>query len=62
MTPEEIRYKIDENNAKIRSIMDYHTFVLNKQVQELLKENEEIQAQCPHKFVDGVCEYCGAIE
>jgi hypothetical protein len=24
----------------------------------LLKENDELQAQCKHSFVDGYCEYC----
>ena len=27
-------------------------------VRDLLKENAALQAQCPHKFVKGYCEYC----
>ena len=33
-------------------------FVLNNTVRDLLKENENLQKQCPHHFVNGYCEFC----
>ena len=56
----EIRQKIDENNAKIRAMLD--NFVLNTEIKNLLKENEDLRENCKHNFIDGVCEYCDAFE
>jgi len=56
----EIRERIDENNARIQAALD--KFVLNEEIQELMKENDKIRAQCQHNFIDGVCEYCDGFE
>ena len=38
--------------------MDPTTFVLNPRIGEINKEIKELQAQCQHNFVNGVCEFC----
>lgn len=58
MTPMEIHKKIVENNKTIQDLFSPNIFTLNNMVSDLLKENAALQAQCPHKFVDGYCEYC----
>lgn len=57
-----IKEKILFNNQKIEEIFDPSIFILQEQVVKLMKENEELQAQCPHEFKDGVCIYCGLEE
>jgi hypothetical protein len=58
MTNLEIKEKIDANNKIIKTLLDPSTFTLNNVVKELLIENDALQAQCTHNFVDGYCEYC----
>ena len=54
----EIKEKIDANNKLIETILNPTAFTLNNTVKDLLKENDDLQAQCTHNFVDGYCEYC----
>lgn len=58
MTPLEIHKKIDSNNRLIKQLITPNVFTLNNTVSDLLKENKELQKQCPHCFVDGYCEFC----
>ena len=58
MTNLEIKEKIDANNKIIKTLLDPSTFTLNNVVKELLIENDALQTQCTHSFVDGYCEYC----
>lgn len=58
MTPMEIHSKIIENNKQIENLLNPNIFTLNNAVKNLLKENAALQAQCPHSFKDGYCEYC----
>lgn len=58
MTNLEIKEKIDQNNKIIETLFSPNIFTLNNAVSELLKENDELQKQCTHSFVDGYCEYC----
>ena len=58
MTNLEIKEKIDANNKLIETILNPTAFTLNNTVKNLLKENDDLQAQCTHNFVDGYCEYC----
>ena len=58
MTNLEIHEKIDRNNRIIQDLFNPNSFVLNNTIKDLLKENEELQNQCEHNFVDGYCEYC----
>ena len=58
MTNLEIKQKIDENNKIIETLLNPSTFTLNNVIKELLIENDQLQAQCAHNFVDGYCEYC----
>ena len=58
MTNLEIKEKIDANNKLIENLLNPSEFTLNNAVKDLLKENDELQKQCKHNFVDGFCEYC----
>ena len=58
MTNLEIKEKIDANNKLIETLLNPTAFTLNNTVKDLLKENDYLQAQCTHSFVDGYCEYC----
>lgn len=58
MTQQDIKNKINENNSKIKQLFFSDTFVLNSEMSELLKENEELQKICNHVFSDGFCIYC----
>jgi hypothetical protein len=58
MTNLQIKEEIDRNNKLIQDILNPSEFTLNNSVRDLLKKNEELQAQCIHNFVDGYCEYC----
>lgn len=55
---QEIKKRIDELSLEAEQLMDPTTFVLNPRIGEINKEIEELQAQCQHNFVDGVCEFC----
>lgn len=58
MTQFEIHKKIEENNKKIEDLLTPNQFTLNNLVKDLLKENESLQNQCKHEFVDGYCICC----
>lgn len=53
-----IKMKIDENNKIISDLFAPNQFTLNNTIQKLLKENEELQNQCPHLFENGYCKFC----
>ena len=54
----EIKQKIDLNNKLIEQLFTPNQYTLNNTVRELLVENEALQNQCPHEFIDGYCIYC----
>ncbi len=56
MNGQQIRARIDENNAKIRAALN--KFVLTDEINNLMKDNEELRFICQHEFVDGWCKYC----
>ena len=58
MTQLEIKEKIDQNNKVIEALFSPNVFTLNNTVAALLAENEQLQLQCKHNFVDGYCEFC----
>ena len=58
MTQLQIKEKIDANNKIIESLLNPSMFTLNNTIKDLLTENDELQRQCQHNFVDGYCEYC----
>lgn len=60
MSGKEIRERIDANNARIRRALD--RFVLTDEIEKLMKDNDNLRAQCQHHFIDGVCEYCDGFE
>lgn len=57
-----IRRNIDKNDEKMRNLFNAGQFTLNKEVLELINENEKIRATCEHEFVDGVCKWCDELE
>lgn len=59
MESSQIKKKIDENNRKIEQIFNPATFILNEEIQALLKENETLRAECAHEFDEnGICIFC----
>ena len=60
MSGAEIRTRINLNNEKIRQALD--KFVLTDEINNLMKENDELRRNCHHNFVDGVCEFCDSFE
>lgn len=61
MTGQEIKEKINFNNQKITKLLDPSIFILQPEVQQLMKKNEYLQSICPHEYKDGKCIYCGGI-
>ena len=62
MNGKEIFTKINANNKKIEELINPAQFVLNAEVQALLKENDELRGQCAHEFENGICKFCGQKE
>jgi hypothetical protein len=60
MNGNEIRSRINLNNEKIRQALD--KFTLTDEINNLMKENDTLRAQCHHNYIDGVCEYCDSFE
>ena len=58
MTNLQIKEKIDANTKLIETLLSPTTFTLNNTIKNLLRENDILQSQCEHSFVDGYCEYC----
>lgn len=56
MNGQQIHEKIDFNNRKIQRILN--KFVLTDEINQLMKENAELRAKCPHEFVNGFCRFC----
>lgn len=59
---EQIAAAINFNNKKIESLLKPGTFILNREVQNLIKENELLREECPHVYERGICIYCGEKE
>lgn len=62
MDGNEIKARIQRNNARIEELLEPATFVLNREVADLISQNQELRNKCPHIFEKGVCIYCGAAE
>lgn len=56
MNGQEIRERIDSNNLKIRRALN--KFVLTDEINQLMKNNEELRAICKHSFENGFCKFC----
>ena len=54
----EIKKRIDTLNQEVEQLMDPTTFVLNPRIGEISHEITELQNQCTHNFVNGICEFC----
>lgn len=52
----EIRERIDINNRKIQAALN--KFVLTDEINELMKDNQNLRDACQHEFVNGICRYC----
>lgn len=58
MTNEEINQKIKANYARLEDIVTPWIFTLNNEAKKILEENQQLQEQCEHEFVEGRCVYC----
>ena len=62
MNGPEIFSLVTKKRQRIEELFDPTTFVLNKEVAALQQDIAELQKECPHKYNEGVCEYCGKEE
>lgn len=58
----EIKEQIDKLNAEVESMVFPGTFALNPKVAAIMCKISNLQNQCKHNFVGGICEYCYAEE
>ena len=58
MTGLEIYAKVQILEAEIEELFDSSTFVLNPQITELENKIKELQEQCEHEYLHGVCKFC----
>ena len=56
MNGPEIRKAIDRNNRKIQAALN--KFVLTDEINQLMQENADLRASCPHEFVGTFCRFC----
>ena len=54
----EIKVKIDELNEQLETLIVPGTFVLSKEVKDIQNCITNLQNQCKHNFVNGICEFC----
>ena len=59
MTGIEIFALVTAKKQQIEELIDPTTFVLNKKVVALQKEITELQNECPHEYINGICKHCG---
>ena len=52
----DIRKRIDANNRKIQRALN--KFTLTDEINQLMQENADLRAQCPHEFAGTVCRFC----
>ena len=59
-----ITERVEHLYSQLSKTLDPSTFVLNKEIQDLMKENDslaeisEIQSKCHHVYKDGICTIC----
>lgn len=52
----EIRKRIDANNRKIQKALN--KFTLTDEINQLMQENADLRANCPHEFAGTFCRFC----
>lgn len=62
MTGLEIFSLVTVKRALLEDLIDPTSFVLNPEIENVRKEIEELQKNCPHEFINGECKYCGKEE
>lgn len=62
MTGLEIFSLVTVKRALLEDLVDPTSFVLNPEIENVRKEIEELQKNCPHEFINGECKYCGKEE
>ena len=60
MDGKEIRQRVNEIQERIDFLIG--KFVLTKEIEDLMKEREEIQNKCEHNFKEGKCIFCDRLE
>jgi len=56
MNGQEIRERINKNNAQIQKALN--KFVLTDEINKLMEDNVRLRAMCKHEYVNGVCKFC----
>ena len=52
----DIRKRIDANNRKIQRALN--KFTLTDEINQLMQENADLRAQCPHELAGTFCRFC----
>ena len=52
----EIRKRIDANNSRIQKAL--RKFTLTDEINQLMRENADLRASCPHEFTGSFCRFC----
>lgn len=56
---ENIKERIEELNARLENLVIPGTYVLNKDVMNIMDEIAKLQNKCSHTFEGGYCIFCG---
>jgi len=56
MNGQEIRERIDKNNAQIQKALN--KFILTDEINKLMEDNVHLRAMCKHEYVNGACRFC----
>lgn len=54
----ELKQLIAENDEKIDALLAIESFVLNKEIMELINQNHSLRRSCIHEFENNICIYC----
>lgn len=59
MEQQEIKKRILQLEVKLENLINPTQFTLNKEVDLILTEIENLRNICNHNFVNNKCEFCG---
>lgn len=54
----EIKEQIDKLNEEVENMATPDIFTLNSKVAAIMCKINNLQNQCKHNFINGVCEFC----
>lgn len=58
MTNLEIRKNIDACKKRLNELYDPQVFTLIGEIEDIMRELEQVRSQCKHDYIDGYCKWC----